>query len=114
MKNEFVQYYIVNKELNMSKGKTAAQVAHGATISAIMLCELEYYKEWFTHDQKKVILQGSENEMYKILANVMDSYQVIDNGLTEIPEGSMTVVVMPPMERIQAQQYIKRLQLLKS
>ncbi|MGM0864953.1 MAG: peptidyl-tRNA hydrolase [Bacillota bacterium] len=30
-KRDLVQYFIVNKELNMTKGKTAAQVAHAAT-----------------------------------------------------------------------------------
>jgi PTH2 family peptidyl-tRNA hydrolase len=111
--DEYVQYYVVNKGLEMSKGKMSAQVAHGATISAMALGHLDYFKEWFNNDQKKVVLQGSEKDMHKILANVMDSYKVIDNGLTEIPEGSMTVVVLPPMKRSQAQQYVKRLQLYK-
>lgn len=113
LKKDLVQYFIVNKELKMSKGKVAAQVGHGATISTMALGHLDYFKEWFNHDQKKVVLQGSQNEMFKILANVLDSFQVIDNGLTEIPEGSMTVVAMPPMERSEAQKYVKRLQLLK-
>jgi peptidyl-tRNA hydrolase, PTH2 family len=113
MNDEYVQYFIVNKTLSMSKGKVAAQVAHGATISTMVLGHLDYFKEWFNKDQKKIVLQGSENDMWKILANVMDSYKVVDNGLTEIPEGSMTVIVIPPMKRSEAQKYIKRLQLLK-
>jgi len=111
--DEYIQYYVVNKELEMSKGKISAQVAHGATISAMVLGHLDFFKEWFNNDQKKIVLQGSEKDMYKILTNVMDSYKVVDNGLTEIPKGSMTVVVLPPMKRSEAQQFVKRLQLYK-
>ena len=111
--DEYIQYYVVNKSLEMSKGRMSAQVAHGATISAMVLGDCDYFKEWFDNNQKKVILQGSENDMYKILFNVANSFLVKDNGLTEIPKDSMTVVVLPPMKRLEAKQYVKRLQLYK-
>jgi peptidyl-tRNA hydrolase, PTH2 family len=110
--DEVVQYYIVNKELKMSKGKTSAQVAHGAVISAMVWGEFDFYKEWFLDSQKKVVLQGTIEDIEKIQMN-MESYRVIDNGLTEIPEGSVTVLVLPPMQRSVARQYVERLQLLK-
>lgn len=113
MTDELVQYYIVNKEITMSKGKMAAQVAHGATISAMVLGDIGLFKEWFHNDQKKIILQGKENDLHKILANVNNSFKVVDNGITEIPEGTMTVAVMPPMKRSEAHKIVKRLQLYK-
>lgn len=111
--DELVQYYVVNKELNMSKGKMSAQVAHGATISAVMLSEQETFQKWYEKDQKKIILQGKEKDLHKILSNVTYSFMVTDNGLTEIPKGSKTVVVLPPMKKSEAQKYVKRLQLFK-
>lgn len=113
MKNEFIQYHVVNKELNMSKGKVAAQVGHGSTTYAVHFNDTERFKEWFKSNQKKVILSGKEKDLYKLMNDVMDCVEVRDNGLTEIPSGSFTVVTLPLMTKEEASQFVKRLQTLK-
>lgn len=60
-KYELIQYFVVNKELNMSPGKIAAQVAHVATIITEYCLNpenthdknVQYYLRWFNWDQKK-------------------------------------------------------------
>ena len=108
---ELVQYYIVNKDLEMSKGKVSAQVAHVATIIAVDSCNYGDFKEWYNKDQKKIILQAHQKDLEKLIDKGF--YYIRDNGLTEIPEDSLTVVGLGIMTRIEARQYTKRLQLLK-
>jgi len=123
MEDEIVQYYVVNKELNMSHGKIAAQVAHIATIIAVDYCrdmnncicrnktksEIQF-EDWFKGDQKKIILKGKQKDLKRLIEQGF--YYIKDLGLTEIEEGSLTVVGLPPMWKSEAQKYIKRLQLL--
>ncbi|MGG4434397.1 aminoacyl-tRNA hydrolase [Priestia megaterium] len=111
MNDELIQYYIVNKELEMSAGKVAAQVGHVATEIAVHLHDDSTFEEWFNNNQKKIILKGKEKDLLKLIEQGF--YYIRDNGLTEIPANSLTVVGLPPMKRSEAQLYIKRLQLYK-
>lgn len=108
--NELVEYFVVNSELNMSPGKVAAQVAHVATIIANRnQMNYDYWKWIEDYNQKKIILRGKQKDLEKLMD--LDFYYVRDIGLTEILEGSLTVVGLPPMKRSEAQRFIKRLQL---
>ena len=109
-KNEIVQYFVVNKELNMSPGKIAVQVAHVATIITIKHIEDYMFWKWFNSDQKKIILKGKQKDLERLIKQGF--YYVRDLGLTEIEEGSLTVVGLYPMWKSEAQKYVKRLQLL--
>lgn len=106
-----VQYYVVNSELSMSKGKVAAQVAHVATGIALKYKEDSNFKKWYENGQTKVILRGKEKDLLKLIDSGFE--HIRDNGHTEIPEGSLTVVGLPPMPKKEAKKYIKRLQVLK-
>jgi len=115
MEDELIQYFIVNNELNMSKGKISAQVAHVATIVAydIIIFKKHLYLtwlEWFQNDQKKIILRGKQKDLEKLVEQGF--YYIKDNGLTEIAPGSLTACSLGVMKRSEAQKYIKRLQLL--
>lgn len=107
---ELVQYFIVNKEVQMSEGKTAAQVAHVATIIAVECSHSTNFVNWYVGDQKKVILQGKEKDLLKLIEKGF--YFIRDNGLTEIPTDTLTCVGLPPMRRSDAQHHVKRLQVL--
>jgi len=120
-RDELVQYYIINSELNMSVGKIAGQVAHVATIISLdSLCFQENklwverkktFIEWYTnHNQKKIILRGKTKDLLKLKEEGF--YYIEDLGLTEIPTGSLTCVGLGVMRKSETQQYIKRLQLL--
>jgi len=120
--DELVQYYIVNKGLNMSAGKIAAQVAHVAVIIADDISSINYnygdshqevkrYNDWLLYyNQKKIILGGHQKDLEKLVSQGF--HYIKDNGLTEILPNSLTCVGLGVMNKSDAQQYIKRLQLL--
>ncbi len=110
-KDEIVQYYVVNKELNMSGPKMAAQVAHVATDVALKYQYDKEFIEWKKGSKTKIILSGKEKDLRKLKEQGFE-YQ-IDEGRTEILENSLTVVGLTPMWKSQAQQYVKRLRLYK-
>ena len=128
MENEIVEYLIVNKDLNMSIGKTCAQVAHAqklidsAYLDLMVMWDWEGlgegegfqtfkdYAEWSWGNQKKIILRAKESKMLKAIE--MGAVEVRDNGLTEIPPNSLTVVGFMPQPKANLQEFTKRLQLL--
>lgn len=130
MENEIVEYLIVNKDLNMSIGKTCAQVAHAQKLIDSYYTDLlvvqewarldsleqnhvqifQDYNEWSEGNQKKIILRAKESKMLKAIE--MGAVEVRDNGLTEIPPNSLTVVGFMPQPKANLQEFTKRLQLL--
>jgi PTH2 family peptidyl-tRNA hydrolase len=119
--DEIIEYFIVNSELNLSKGKACSQVGHIATIIAVDFCRnrSNYHKKgkseiwfdkWYEKDQKKVILRGKQKDLERLIIN--GAYYIRDNGLTECDPNSLTCCGLPPMPRSEAKKYIKRLQLL--
>lgn len=110
--NDLIQYHIINKDLNMSIGKIAAQVSHGSTIMAIKYGKLELFQQWLNNIKRVVTLKATEKEMLKLHDQLPLNIKIIDKGFTEIPENSFTVLTLPIMTRIEAKQYIKKLQLL--
>ena len=111
--DELIEYFVVNSELNMSLGKTAAQVAHVATIIAVKhyLNKWDYFHEWYENNQKKIILQGKQKDLEKLIEQGF--YYIRDIGCNEVLPNSLTCCGLPPMPRSEAQKYIKRLQLYK-
>lgn len=128
MENEIVEYLIVNKDLNMSIGKTCAQVAHAQKLIDSKYLDLmvmwdweelnegeaekifQDYNKWSEGNQKKIILRAKESKMLKAIE--MGAVEVRDNGLTEIPPNSLTVVGFMPQPKANLQEFTKRLQLL--
>ncbi|MFB5759065.1 aminoacyl-tRNA hydrolase [Paenibacillus medicaginis] len=109
--DEIVQYYVVNKELEMSAGKVAAQVAHVADKITYLQKGAEKYEEWHSKDHPKIILVAKEKELRKLIA--LGWVHVIDNGRTEIPSGSLTVVGCKPDYKSVLQPVVKRYQLYR-
>ncbi|EDL64254.1 aminoacyl-tRNA hydrolase [Bacillus sp. SG-1] len=117
--SEVVQYFIVNKELNMSAGKIAAQTAHAATISTIDLLSdrssfanfREDFIEWYQAGMTKIVLRGKQKDLEKLAEQGF--YSIRDSGRTEIASGSLTVVALPPMPKSQAKEKVGHLSLFK-
>lgn len=109
---ELIQYFIVNKDLNMSTGKIAAQVSHAAMFIALRDQNKEKFQKWLSIAFKKVILKATEKEIVKLHELISNSKLIIDNGLTEVQPNSKTVLRLPVMTRKEAHQYVKRLRLL--
>lgn len=113
MDNEIIQYFVINSDLQMEPGKVAAQVAHAATISTVNMvsasnCQFpdyfDYFVEWYQSGMSKIVLKGTETELFKLKENGF--YSIRDRGYMEIPDGALTVVSLPPMPRIIGQRFI--------
>lgn len=119
-KRDLVQYFIVNQDLKMSTGKTAAQVAHAATLSTISLMSSQspFYERhddfvaWIQTGMKKIVLKGKQAELEKL--EKRGFFSIRDRGLTEIKSGSLTVIALPPMEKFEAKEIVGHLTLLKN
>ena len=100
-------YLIINNDLNMGKGKIAAQVAHviESIIEELVKAELrsstkkksflEDYNLWKISGRAKIVLKATEEEIRQ-LSRLDDARYIIDAGLTQVAPGSMTVVGFLP------------------
>lgn len=114
VEDEVLQYILVRSDIKMSKGKTAAQVAHAAVECYIKLFdkiieskkgeELSYFMEvrhkWLSTGTKKVVLDaGSISRLDGIIASLDDdiiAHVVVDQGRTEIEPDTITCVGVGP------------------
>jgi peptidyl-tRNA hydrolase len=114
----------------MRKGKVGAQCAHGALLADQIYQRLKklgeqdigdltsrthanLYGRWFKGDMTKIVLKGNPETIQK----AADTYAhmaaiVVDNGFTEIPPNTITVAVLPIMDKADAPEWIKELSLL--
>lgn len=105
---DYAMYILVNKELNMSPGKIASQVGHITEKLAIRIIKSLYeddstesitlnfnFSKYIKNGHKKIILYASQKEMDKLKSDKNAEY-IIDEGKTEIPPDSLTVVGFLP------------------
>jgi len=100
---EYKQVIAVRTDLDMSKGKIAVQVAHGAVSSAeqTRVLKQDVWKAWFREGQKKVAVKvGSEEELLELRRNAighsLPNALIRDAGMTELPPGTITVLGIGP------------------
>jgi PTH2 family peptidyl-tRNA hydrolase len=116
------QVFIINKDLEMGKGKIAAQVAHGEVFYMLYL-DKPYssghteFAEWIKDGvMKKIVLKASEDVMTAISQSLNKQriwyYAVYDLGLTQVAKGSLTCIVVEPLEEEQTQELFGNLKLL--
>lgn len=125
--DELVMYLIARTDLNMSPGKLAAQVGHGVQL-AMRKAEgnspfdddASDLRDWESNDYPKIVLGGEKRDFDRLLKQASESQalssrmvKVIDNGRTEVPVGSITVLALVPMSKETGRQWLKRLRLYK-
>lgn len=120
--NELVMYIVVNRELEMSAGKIAAQVGHvivkymrevRRAVSEEFCSEnQDLCDRWIEQGQIKVVLGAHQPTMEK-LCLLPGVHSIIDEGRTEVPPNSLTALCFQPMVRGDAPREIRRLQLYK-
>jgi PTH2 family peptidyl-tRNA hydrolase len=100
---ECKQVIAVRRDLKMSRGKTAVQVAHGSLSSALAARqkEREWFDAWLDGGQKKVVVRVEDEaelrDLFKIARGKgLPAYLVQDAGLTELPPGTTTVLGIGP------------------
>jgi PTH2 family peptidyl-tRNA hydrolase len=99
---DYKAVFICRNDINMRKGKLAAQVGH-AVMQLMMLhlngIQLEYWKE---SGYKKIVVGGSIDEINaahdKLLnPNVDCPYSLVfDDGLTEVEPATLTCLAVGP------------------
>jgi len=121
-----VMYIVVNKDLNMSPGKLAAQVGHG--VEKICgyykytwdICEslgngdtnfIDTFLEWQVEGQSTKIVLGADTKTFNKLQKKVHNFIIVDAGRTEITPDTKTVICFFPMEK-DSDKDIKKLQLL--
>lgn len=99
-KGSFKQVIVVNKSLGMSQGKLAAQVAHASILSMFEAPE-GIVCGWLDNSYPKIVLQVESTQDLLDLqekANELNlpSALVIDEGRTELNNGSITCLGIGP------------------
>lgn len=109
----------VRKDIEMGKGKMAAQVAHAAVTCAINSFQKdnETYQLWFIEGQRKVVVKVDDlNALYALSASAVNKdievSLIRDAGRTQIEEGTITCVGIGPDLSSKIDEITKNLKLM--
>jgi PTH2 family peptidyl-tRNA hydrolase len=96
------QAIIVRKDLKMSCGKIAGQVAH-ASVRALINSSEKNEAYWFEEGETKIVLKVYSEDELKIIATECFAenipYALVqDLGKTQIPEGTLTAIGIGPTD----------------
>tara|TARA_Y100000310_G_C20567552_1_gene756299 strand:- start:494 stop:832 length:339 start_codon:yes stop_codon:yes gene_type:complete len=94
------QAILVRVDLNMSKGKTSAQVAH-ASVEAVQNSDKNSVNVWRSEGAKKVVLKvANEKELLdfhrKARVAKLSTALITDAGRTEVAPGTKTCLGIGP------------------
>ena len=100
---EYKMVIVTRKDLKLSTGKLAAQVAHAA-VACVLLTKKnknEWFKKWQNEGGKKAVVKvESEDDFYPIRESAEElniaTSLIVDAGHTEIPAGTKTVLGIGP------------------
>ena len=97
---EYKQVIVVREDLKLSRGKLAVQVAH-ASIIGYEKSDKRIVELWKSQGQKKIVLKVPNLEKLLEIKEKAEKLGlitgiVVDAGLTEIPPGTITAVVIGP------------------
>ncbi|MGA1821602.1 MAG: peptidyl-tRNA hydrolase Pth2 [Thermoplasmatota archaeon] len=100
-KNKLV--IVTRKDLKLSPGKLAVQVAHASVNCALEARKKKdrWFKEWYREGQKKVVVKAGDREELFFLKEKAEALGITtslvqDAGLTEIDPGTVTVLGIGP------------------
>jgi len=97
---------VVRTDLDMGRGKIAAQVAHAAVAAALAAQGSRDFRAWLLEGQPKVVLKvGSAEELSQIAdaarAAGLAVEIVRDAGRTQLAPGTLTCCAVGPAENSQ-------------
>jgi len=103
MNFEYKMVIVTRKDLKLSKGKLAAQVAHAAVTCALETKKHnnKWFQKWMREGAKKAIVKTDHVDDFSKLKQLADNLKIesiiiSDAGHTEIPSGTKTVLGLGP------------------
>lgn len=115
---EYKQAIVIRSDLQMGKGKIAAQSAH-ASLEAVEKTRSQkpdWYTEWKMQGQAKIVLKiGSEKELLELFENAkrkIPAALITDAGRTQTAPGSKTCLALGPAPEEKIDEFTKQLKLL--
>jgi len=94
---------VARKDLKLSPGKLAAQVAHAAVACALETKRIngKWFKKWADEGSKKAVVKvDGLDDLYPLKRKADDlkivTFLVTDAGHTEIPAGTITLLGVGP------------------
>jgi peptidyl-tRNA hydrolase, PTH2 family len=119
LKDEIKQAIIIRADIEMSKGKTAAQAAHASLMSYFQAEKMdkEITEQWLDSGEKKIVLKVSDEESLVKLFKAFEFKKVpcalvSDAGLTQLPPGTKTALGIGPWKSAEIDLFTKGLKLL--
>jgi peptidyl-tRNA hydrolase, PTH2 family len=110
---------VTRKDLDLSKGKLAAQASHAAVDCALkaMKYDARAFEAWRREGQKKTVLKvPSESDFYVLKTAAeragLTTALIKDAGHTEIAPGTVTVLGIGPGDEVTVDKVTGHLQLL--
>jgi PTH2 family peptidyl-tRNA hydrolase len=117
--SDYKMVIVTRKDLQLSKGKLAAQVAHAAVICALETKKRnkKWFTKWMKEGAKKAVVKTECADDFKNIRKRADELNlatviVTDAGHTEIPSGTKTVLGIGPGPNILVDQITGKLSLL--
>ena len=107
-------YLLVNKSLKLSPGKVASQVGHAVEKICKHCQKWNIYKSYLSNGSPKIVLSvPNEEKFVEILDQTKNIFKVyiIDEGLTQCPKNSVTVVGFEPLLESKVPLILKKLSL---
>ncbi|MBI4144414.1 peptidyl-tRNA hydrolase [Candidatus Woesearchaeota archaeon] len=110
------QAILIRKDLEMGKGKIAAQASH-ACVEALLKSHKDNIEKWKKEGMKKIVLEvNDEKELVDYKKKAEDSGLVVglirDAGRTQVTAGTLTALAIGPDQDEQIDKITKKLKLL--
>jgi PTH2 family peptidyl-tRNA hydrolase len=116
---EYKQVLVFRADLKMSKGKIAAQAGHAAVSAAqdAFVHHKKWWEAWLFEGQRKIAVKVQNEKELSELEEAADELGlphalIVDRGLTEIPEGTVTCLGIGPAPVGKIDRLTGKLQLL--
>ena len=100
---EYKQVLVFRTDLKMGKGKIAAQAGHAAVSAAqdAFTRHKKWWEAWLYEGQRKIAVKvPTEKELHDLETEAekigLPHALVVDRGLTQIPEGTVTCLGIGP------------------
>lgn len=96
------QVIVVRIDLDMGKGKIAAQVGHACVLGAehVRKSNPDWFSEWWETQEKVVLKVSSLKELEQIIQDAIEFglpwSEVSDAGRTQLPPGTVTCISIGP------------------